>query len=125
MNFKGTHHVALRTPNFAAMEKFYTETLGLKVIRRWDQVPIIFLDIGGTTIELISSQDAAAGPTPTGGWDHIAFHVESVDEVYADLKGKGVEFTVEPKDVFSVRIAFFKDADGNKVEIFEDHDWPK
>lgn len=125
MEILGTHHVALRTPNFEAMEKFYTEILGLPVIRRWDEVPIIFLDIGGTTIELISSKDAAAGPVPTGGWDHIALHVASVDETYAELTGKGVEFTVLPKDVFGVRIAFFKDADGNKLEIFEDHNWPK
>lgn len=120
MNFTGTHHIALRTPNFADMEQFYTQTLGLQVTRRWDDATIIFLDIGGTTIELIGRDDAAAGPKPTGGWDHIAFHVESVDQVYADLKAKGVEFTVEPKNFQNVRIAFFKDSDGNLLELVED-----
>jgi lactoylglutathione lyase len=120
MNFTGTHHIALRTPNFAEMEKFYTETLGLKVTRRWDDIPIIFIDIGATTIELIGNDSVEAGPKPNGGWDHLAFHVDSVDAVYADLKSKGIEFTVEPKNVKEVRIAFFKDSDGNLLELVED-----
>ena len=31
MKLKATHHVAIITQNFAAMEKFYTGTLGFKV----------------------------------------------------------------------------------------------
>jgi catechol 2,3-dioxygenase-like lactoylglutathione lyase family enzyme len=120
MNFTGTHHIALRTPNYAAMEEFYTETLGLRVVQRWDDVNNIFIDIGGTTIELSGRDEATAGVKPSGGWDHIAFHVESVDEVYAELTAKGVPFTVEPRNFKNVRIAFFTDPDGNLLELFEE-----
>ena len=53
MKLAGTHHVALRTPNFAEMERFYAQTLGFSITRRWDDVNIVFIDVGSTTIELI------------------------------------------------------------------------
>ena len=77
-NLKATHHVALKTLNFEAMEKFYTETLGLTVTRRWDNVNIIFIDIGSTTIELIGRADSPAPGSAAGAFDHIAFHVEDL-----------------------------------------------
>jgi catechol 2,3-dioxygenase-like lactoylglutathione lyase family enzyme len=43
-----------------------------------------------------------------------------VDAVYADLKSKGVTFTVEPRNFKEVRVAFFKDSDGNTLELVED-----
>ena len=60
MQLKATHHVALLTRNFAELEVFYTETLGFPVTRRWDDVSIIFIEIGSTTIELIGRDTAPA-----------------------------------------------------------------
>lgn len=120
MQPKATHHIALRTPNFAAMEAFYTQTLGLPVTRRWDDVTIIFIGIGSTTIELIGREQATTETNPTGGWDHIALHVENVDETYAELAAKGVKIRSEPRDFQDIRIAFFFDPDGNVLELVED-----
>ncbi len=119
MQLSGTHHIGLRTPNFEAMEKFYTETLGFKVTERWDDVKIIFIDIGSTTIELIGRDDATDHTNPTGGIDHIALHVPSVDEAFAELVEKGVKIRSEPRDFKNVRIAFFFDPDGNVLELVE------
>jgi hypothetical protein len=33
--------------------------------------------------------------------------------------GKGVSFFVEPRGVGDIRLAFFKDPDGNELEIFQ------
>jgi catechol 2,3-dioxygenase-like lactoylglutathione lyase family enzyme len=90
MQLTGTHHIALRTPNFAAMEAFYSQTLGFPVTKRWDDATIIFINVGSTTIELIGRDNVEAGPTPTGGWDHLALQVASVDEAFAEL--------VEPRE---------------------------
>ncbi len=119
MQLTGTHHVALRTPNFAAMEAFYTQTLGFPVTKRWDDVTIIFIDIGSTTIELIGRDNVTANTVPTGGWDHVALHVASVDEAFAELVAKGVRIRSEPRDFQDVRIAFFFDPDGNVLELVE------
>jgi glyoxylase I family protein len=119
MQLLGTHHVALRTPNFAAMEKFYAETLGFPVVRRWDDVKIIFINVGSTTIELLGRDDATADTQPTGGWDHLALHVASVEDAFAELVAKGVKIRSEPRDFRDVRIAFFYDPDGNVLELVE------
>lgn len=120
MKLKGTHHVALRTPNFAAMEQFYSQTLGFPIVRRWDERTIIFIDIGSTTIELIGRAEATADTKPAGGWDHVALLVDNVDEAYAELVEKGVRIRSAPVDAGDVRIAFFFDPDGNVLELFEE-----
>jgi glyoxylase I family protein len=120
VKLKATHHIGLRTPNFAALEEFYTKTLEFPVTKRWDDVQIIFIDIGSTTIELIGRDNATAETNPTGGVDHLALHVENVDEAFAELVAKGVKIRSEPKDFKDVRIAFFFDPDGNVLELVQE-----
>lgn len=120
MKLKATHHVALFTRNFAALEKFYTETLGFPVTKRWDDVTICFIDIGSTTIELIGRDTAPAPNSEPGTFNHLALHVEDVDAAYAELVSKGVKIRSEPKNFKEIRICFFFDPDGNVLELVED-----
>ena len=120
MKVKAAHHFGLTTPNFEAMRKFYGETLGLEEVREWPDVPIVFFDIGSSTIELIGRETATMDTRPTGGWDHLAFHVDSVDDAFAELTAKGVKFRDEPRNFKDVRLAFFFDPDSNLIELFED-----
>ncbi len=120
MQLKATHHIALRTPNFATLEEFYTQTLGFPVTRRWDDVQIIFINIGSTTIELIGRDTYTADNTPTGGFDHLALEVENVDEAFAELVAKGVKIRSEPKNFLDVRVAFFFDPDNNVLELVQE-----
>jgi catechol 2,3-dioxygenase-like lactoylglutathione lyase family enzyme len=120
MNLKGTHHIGLFTRNFAAMEAFYTQTLGFPVTRRWDDVTIAFFDIGSTTIELIGRDTAPAAGSEPGAIHHIALHVDSVDAAHAELVAKGVRIKSPPTDFKEVRICFFFDPDGNTLELVED-----
>ena len=120
MKLKATHHIALYTPNFTEMNKFYGETLGFPITRRWDEVGIVFYGIGSTSIELVNKEGAVTNPDPAGGWAHIALHVESVDEAYKEMVAKGVPIRLEPKDFQDVRIMFISDPDGNAVELVED-----
>jgi len=47
------------------------------------------------------------------------FHVDSVDEYYNYLSEKGVQFINEPHDRkdWGIRVAHFRDPDGNLIEI--------
>lgn len=122
MNILATHHVALFTPNFDEMERFYTETLGLAVTRRWDDECIVFFDVGSTQIELIG-RDVPPKPEEkilAGYFDHLALHVDDVDAAYSELEAKGVKMKAEPRDFKDVRIAFFYDPDGNQLELVQD-----
>lgn len=125
MRLQGTHHIAIFTRNFEEMERFYTETLEFPVTRRWDDKGIIFIDIGSTKIELIRKDGEGSGEKPVGlgqgiGINHIALHVESVDEAFRELQGLEVQTLSGPADFQEVRIAFFTDPDGNVLELVED-----
>lgn len=120
MKLKATHHIGVRTQNMAAMERFYTETLGFPVTKRWDDVQIIFIDIGSTTIELIGRADGPPANSPMGGIEHIALHVENLDAAYQELVAKGVKIKIEPRDFKDVRICFFLDPDGNLFELVQE-----
>lgn len=120
MQLKATHHVALFTRNFAEMEQFYTQTLGFPVTRRWDDVTIIFIDIGSTTIELIGRDTAPPPDSEPGAFNHLAFHVESVDSAYQELLDKNVRIKSGPANFKEVRVCFFFDPDGNTLELVED-----
>jgi catechol 2,3-dioxygenase-like lactoylglutathione lyase family enzyme len=120
MQVKATHHIAILTRNFAAMEKFYNATLGFPITKRWDDASIIFLDIGSSTIELIGKDRGPAAGSPPGAFEHIALHVDDVDVAYAELVSKNIPITVEPMNFKEIRICFFKDPDGNLLELVED-----
>lgn len=121
MQIKGTHHIALKTANFAAMRTFYTEVLGLPYVGGFPGRNIIFLDLGDTSIELIEDQNAWSAPVQ--GWHHLALEVVDTDAAYAELLAQHVAFHILPKnfpeDKPVVRLAFFKDPDGNELELFQ------
>ena len=120
MQLLATHHVALFTRNFAAMEKFYSETLGFPITRRWDDVTIIFINVGSTTIELIGRDTAPAPNSEPGAFNHLALQVANVDEAYSELLAKGIQIKSEPKNFKDVRICFFYDPDGNSLELVQE-----
>ena len=120
MGLNAVHHVAVVTANFAAMKQFYAEVLGLEVVGKFAGKDIIFFKTGPITIELVSRDTHVAGTS--GGWDHFAFEVDDIDAMAAELKTKGVVFHIEPfnfPDPPAVRIGFFKDPDGNNLELVQ------
>lgn len=113
-----SHHIALKSPDYARAKAFYTETLGFPIVGQIPGKDVVFIDIGGVTIELSASGPAAEQPRPSCGWMHLAFQVDDVDAAHAELVKKGVSFFIEPKNVGDLRIAFFHDPDGNELELF-------
>ena len=121
MKITHTHHVALCTPNFAKLCDFYINTLGLKQVGKFEGKNIIFVDAGSTTIEIIER------PEPLNlarqGWVHFAFEVEDIDAAFEELVHKGISFHIEPKlfpeEAPAVKLAFFKDPDGNDLELVQ------
>ena len=113
------HHVAISTTNFDRLRLFYVETLGLPVVGGFPDHDILFLDAGGTLMELVGEApsepggDASAGEgtaelsagtgsgeaasgqrIPEGfnrrGWQHLAWDVPDVDAAYDDFVARGV-----------------------------------
>ena len=120
MAFLGSHHIAMKAVNFEAVKAFYTETLGFEIIGTLG-ASVVFIDIGGTTIELSpAAEGVCPQPTPGCGLLHLAWEVDDVTATADLLKAKGVEFFIEPKVINDdLEIAFFKDPDGNELELFK------
>ena len=55
------------------------------------------------------------------GFRYITLHIEDFDKTYNDLLSKGVTFLSKPFKIQSgVKIVFFKDPDGNYLELMGD-----
>jgi glyoxylase I family protein len=117
MKLVGTHHIQLQTPNFEAVKTFYMETMGFPIVHAWPEADIIFINLGTTWLEVADRSQSTARTNPTGGFHHIALHVENVDEAVAELVAKGIAIHTQPKDFQDIRLAFVQDPDGNLVEL--------
>ncbi|MCK7598928.1 VOC family protein [Microbulbifer sp. CAU 1566] len=124
---KALHHAAIICSDYQRSKLFYTDILGLEVISEnyraarnsWK------LDLrlpNGGQVELFSFPDAPARPSypEAQGLRHLAFVVDSVDDVKAQLEARGV--AVEPVRVDEYtgkRFTFFSDPDGLPLELYE------
>ncbi len=127
MLFNKIHHIAIICSDYARSKAFYTEILGLKVIREvyreTRQSYKLDLELNGQyVIELFSFP--APPPRPSRpeavGLRHLAFEVNDLDAVVTHLQAH--QQYVEPirVDEFTEkRFTFVADPDGLPIEFYE------
>lgn len=126
MELNAVHHVAIITSDYQKSKTFYTEVLGLEIIRenyRKERDSYkLDLKIGSNQIELFSFPNAPArvnGPEAVG-LRHLCFEVANVDEVKRSLEKKGIDVEEVRVDSYTAkRYTFFKDPDGLPLELYE------
>lgn len=127
---KGVHHIALKAKGIPAFEKtvhFYTQLLGMPVVRSWGEGENVgvMVDIGGGSVmELFAN---APDELPQGAIRHIAFATDDVDACVKVVEEAGYEITVRPNDItiasnppYPVRIAFCIGPCGEEIEFFQE-----
>jgi lactoylglutathione lyase len=119
-------HIHLRSPNAEATAQWYERMFGAEIIRsiQSDGRPRIDLNLGGVAVFIaqVPDENAVAAPPepPHLGLEHIGLRVERIDDVVAELKQKGAEFTVEPKTIRpGVRIAFLRGPQNVHIELLD------
>jgi lactoylglutathione lyase len=118
-------HIHLRSPNPEATAQFYERMFGAEVVRTMQQgKPRIDLKLGGANIFIAPvAPDSGVNPppvTPYQGLDHFGLSVSGIDGIVAELKAKGVEFTMEPTTIRpGVRIAFLRAPEGVSIELLD------
>ncbi len=119
----GFDHIHLRSPDPEATATWFERMLGAAVIRTTQQgKPRIDLKLGGQDIFIAQTDGsvAAAPSSPYQGLDHFGLIVGNLDAAAADLKAKGVEFTMEPRQARpGVRIAFIRGPQNISIELLE------
>jgi catechol 2,3-dioxygenase-like lactoylglutathione lyase family enzyme len=110
--------------DMAAMRRFYEDILGFPLLRelspRW-----IEYRVGDNTLALARpGLTAADSPTPNGSASlQLAFKVSApeVDRCADELVRQGVDLLSPPTNqAFGHRTLFFRDPDGNLLEVFAD-----
>ena len=113
-------HVHLNSADIGAAADFYIKNFGAEKIAEVDVVgtKIAVLDLGGPRL-LISDKAPSGGPAGTS-LDHIGFGMADLDAAAVELKGKGVEFTLEPMPIGGgMKIAFVKGPDDIMIELVQ------
>ena len=121
------HHIAIICSDYEVSKKFYTEVLGLNIVREvYREVRQSYkldLAIGEHyVIELFSFPNPPARPsTPEScGLRHLAFSVDNVEEKRNELVGKGLDCEDIRIDEFTDKRFFFTtDPDRLPLEFYE------
>ena len=121
------HHIAIICSDYAKSKQFYTEVLGLKIVREvyreQRQSYKLDLEVGDLyQIELFSFPDPPARPSrpEAAGLRHLAFEVDDLDEAVAHITSFGVDVEPIRVDEFTgMRFTFFADPDGLPMELYE------
>src|SRR6516165_9991836 len=98
-------HIHLRSPDAEATARWYETMFGAEIVRsvQSDGRPRLDLNLGGVAVFIaqVQSEQAAAAPPqpPYLVLEHIRLRVSRMDDVVAELKSKGAEFTLEPKTI--------------------------
>ena len=119
-------HTMLRVGNLDRSIDFYTQVLGMHLLRRKDypdgKFTLAFVGYGdeadNTVIELTHNWDT--GSYDLGeGYGHIAIEVEDVYEAVAELRNRGGKVIREagPMHAGTTIIAFIEDPDGYPIEL--------
>jgi catechol 2,3-dioxygenase len=120
-------HIVLKVRNLERSRRFYTEVLGLDIMRELPQLGMVFLASNRRDHHEIALAEVglhAGAPKETdAGLAHIAFRLKGEDELraaYRELKERSVPicFTVDHGVTKSV---YFLDPDGNQLEVYCDN----
>ena len=130
MNILGlhsVHHIAIICSDYARSKAFYTEGLGLRVIREVyrEERDSYKLDLALNdhyVIELFSFPNPPARPSrpESCGLRHLAFQVNNLDFTVQELTKKGIESEPIRIDEFTgKRFTFIADPDDLPLEFYE------
>ncbi len=139
------HHMGLQVADLERSVAFYRDILGFEVIFAWNpqaayirelvgypeaDIHAAVLRLPGTDVvlELLDYRNVDRTPVDTGtanpGTAHIAFFVDDLDNLYAELTAKGVRSvsapvtpTIGPNE--GGRAVYLLDPDGIRVELIQ------
>lgn len=111
----GFHHIHLRVPDPEAALTWYLQMFGgqrSKLKGRIEAVRYTDPDVW-----LLAQKADGAVPSQGRAIDHLGWRAPEIDAKIAELKQKGVQVTLEPRDVRDLRVAFVEDPSRVRIEL--------
>ncbi len=128
LGLKRVHHIAIICHDYLRSKAFYTEILGLTILRETyrTQRKSFKLDLclnGNYVIELFSFPDHVSRPSrPEAlGLRHLAFAVSNIEKEIEFLNQAGIQTEpVRIDELTGRRFTFFEDPDHLPLELYEE-----
>ncbi|WP_413497284.1 VOC family protein [Carnobacterium maltaromaticum] len=126
MNLQALHHVAIIVSDYQKSKEFYVDLLGFEVIRenyrpeRNDHK--LDLKFGNSELEIFAmpNNPKRVSNPEACGLRHLAFKVDDIEEVIAELAAKGIDCEpIRIDDYTNEKMTFFFDPDGLPLELHE------
>src|SRR3954451_6410670 len=118
-------HIHLRSPDPEATATWYEDKLDAEIIRtpQPDGSTRIDLNLSGQKIFIAKAAPGKAADAPNSpymGLDHFGLTVADIDAAVAELKAKGVSFTMNPTvNRPGVKIAFLTAPENVSIELIQ------
>jgi len=124
---KAIHHAAIICSDYQRSKRFYCDILGLNIIAEnyraeRDSYKLDLALPDGGQIELFSFANAPERPSypEAQGLRHLAFVVDSVENVKTHLESNGIEVEdIRVDEYTNKKFTFFSDPDGLPLELYE------
>jgi predicted enzyme related to lactoylglutathione lyase len=111
----GADFVAVSTRDLPKAVEFYGDTLGLERSVYLQERNYAEFELGNLTLSVIDADKMGLEHSVRG--QHIALHVEDMEEARAALEQRGVEFLGATFDTGVCHMALFNDPDGNPLML--------
>ena len=112
---RGVDFICVPTQDYDRAAEFYGGVLGLRLGKRWGQMPAGEFETGNLTIAVMQSD--AFGLEFKPHTYPIEFRVDDFEAAKAELESRGVEFKGDVLDSGVCYQTFFEDPDGNALAI--------
>ena len=119
------NHFHILCSDLEEMIGFFSEILGAELVerRKFGTADGASLNLDGVTINLrVANENEEIINDASNiqfGYHHLGLEVEDVDAAYSELSEKGYTFTITPKDLGHVKMAFFLGPDNIIIELVQ------
>ena len=119
-------HTAFQVADLDAAIRFYTETLGFRLLSRSvdevHQEAFAFFELEGGHLELLQKLGHTFNPRPIESpyCPHLALETRDIQEVVASARGRGIHIIAGPFETpGEAKWLYISDPDNNVIEFIE------